>query len=79
LLAGKYSIIELNGVGAEPIDMYIPKLSLWKGLSILVYHWKKMYEIAAYNMNVLGIKPISKKVGFAILKKHKEYKGGEMW
>lgn len=79
LLADKYSIIELNGVGAEPINMYIPNLSLWKGLSILVYHWKKMYEIAAYNMKVQGIKPISKKEGFAILKKHKEYKGKDMW
>jgi hypothetical protein len=30
-------------------------------------------------MKVQGIKPISKKEGFAILKKHKEYKGKDMW
>lgn len=79
LLEGKYSIIELNGVGAEPIDMYIPKLSLWKGLSILVYHWKKMYEIAQYNMNSLQIKPMNKKEGFELLRQHSNYKGKEMW
>ena len=79
LLEGKYSIIELNGVGAEPIDMYIPKLTLWKGISILIYHWKKMYEIAEYNMNQLQIPVMSKQEGFALLKSHKKYKGKEMW
>jgi hypothetical protein len=79
LLAGNYSIIELNGVGAEPIDMYIPKLPLWKGLSILIFHWKKMYEIANHNMKKMHFKPINKKEGFSILQKHKKYKGKELW
>ena len=79
LIEGKYSIIELNGVGAEPIDMYIPDLPLWKGLSILTYHWKKMFEIANYNINQLHYTTLSRKEGFAILQKHRKHKGNELW
>lgn len=79
LLAGNYDIIELNGVGAEPIDMYIPNLPFWKGLSILIYHWKNMFEIASYNMNQLHYKTLTKKEGFTILQKHRKYKGNELW
>lgn len=79
LIAGKYSIIELNGVGAEPIDMYIPNLPLWKGLSILIYHWKKMFEIANYNIYQLHYRTLTKKEGFTILQAHKKYKGNDLW
>lgn len=44
-----YKIIEVNGIGAEPIDMYIPGTSVWKSWKILIFHWRKMYLISRIN------------------------------
>jgi hypothetical protein len=44
-----YKIIEVNGIGAEPIDMYIPGTSVWKSWKILIFHWRKMYQISRIN------------------------------
>lgn len=46
-----FCIIELNGVGAEPIDMYVPDLPLLKGWQILLRHWNIMYQIAKANQS----------------------------
>ncbi len=40
------SVLELNGIGAEPIDMYIEGLPLYKGLQILWKHWTIQCKIA---------------------------------
>ena len=44
-----FSVIELNGLGAEPLDMYIPEIPLKKGISILMKHWRVVGKIAAKN------------------------------
>jgi len=44
-----FSVIELNGLGAEPLDMYIPEIPLKKGISILMKHWRIVGIIAAKN------------------------------
>lgn len=50
LKAGKHiSILEINGVGAEPAHIYDPNFPLMKVYSTLLNQWKIMYEIAMYN------------------------------
>ena len=44
-----YKIIEVNGIGAEPIDMYIPGTGIWTSWKILLFHWRKMYQISQIN------------------------------
>lgn len=75
---GEYEIIELNGIGAEPIDIYIPGKPLLEGMHILMFHWNVMYKIAKYRLAKDKI-CLSAKEGFAILIKHIKYKQAEMW
>jgi len=43
------SIVELNGCGAEPIHIYDPEFSFFKGQRVIWQHFRMMYEIAAEN------------------------------
>ncbi len=56
-------ILELNGTGAEPAHIYDPKYSFLKAQKTLMWHYKKMFDIAQYN----------KKYG-AIFMSYKEYR-----
>lgn len=50
LRAGRNSVIlEFNGCGAEPNHIYDCGMSLWKAYSVLLTHWKALFEISAYN------------------------------
>ncbi len=42
-------ILELNGSGAEPAHIYDPKFSFLKAQKTLMWHYKKMFEIAQHN------------------------------
>jgi hypothetical protein len=42
-------IIELNGAGAEPGHIYHPGASLFKAWSVLLFHWKVLYQISIQN------------------------------
>ena len=44
-----FKIIELNGIGAEPIDMYITGTSVLQSWKILLKHWQIMYLISSNN------------------------------
>ncbi len=52
------SILELNGVGAEPAHIYQPGFSFFKGQKVIAQHYKMMYEAAIYN-NSKGISYLS--------------------
>lgn len=63
-------IIELNGMGAEPIDMYEEGIPLSQGISILLKHWKIQCRIAEAQL-AKGIPVPDAKTGF---KRFFEYK-----
>ncbi|WP_462254461.1 hypothetical protein [Ferruginibacter sp.] len=50
LKAGKYfSILELNGSGAEPAHIYQPGFSYFKAQSVITQHYQMMYDAAKAN------------------------------
>jgi hypothetical protein len=50
LKQGKYfSILELNGSGAEPAHIYQPGFSFWKAQSVIIKHYRMMYDAAKAN------------------------------
>ena len=61
------SILELNGVGAEPAHIYQPGFSFFKAEKTLARHYKMMYEAATFN----------KKLGINYMT-HKEFRRGRM-
>jgi hypothetical protein len=71
-LEGKdYSIIELNGAGAEPTHMYDPKHSLFFAWKEITRHWRIMQKISAMN-HALGVPYLSWNEGREVFKKDKE-------
>jgi membrane protein DedA with SNARE-associated domain len=49
LQAGRFSILELNGVSAEPTHIYDPAVSLADAYRALYRHWRLAFEIGAAN------------------------------
>ena len=56
--AGRFQVIELNGVAAEPAHIYDPRVSLRDAYAALARHWKLAFEIGAANRK-LGAAPLS--------------------
>lgn len=57
LLAGKdFSLIEINGVNAEPTHIYQPGYGLFKAYRDIFSHMKIIYEISEQNIT-LGVQP----------------------
>jgi hypothetical protein len=56
--AGRFRVIELNGVAAEPAHIYDPRVSLWHAYAALARHWRLAFEIGAANRK-LGAAPLS--------------------
>lgn len=54
----KLSILELNGITAEPTFCYDPKYSVWSAYRIFMRQWKIAFEIGAAN-RARGHKPSS--------------------
>ena len=52
------SILELNGVGAEPAHIYQPGFSFFKGQKVIAQHYRMMFDAAIYN-NSKGISYLS--------------------
>jgi len=50
-----FSILELNGTGAEPHHMYGNGNNFFQAAKIIVHHWRVLHSIARYN-NRQGIK-----------------------
>jgi hypothetical protein len=71
-LDGKdYSIIELNGAGAEPTHMYDPKHSLFFAWKEITRHWRIMQKISAMN-HARGVPYLTWKEGREVFRKDKE-------
>ena len=68
-----YKIIEVNGIGAEPIDMYIPGTSVIRSWRILLKHWQIMYSISSKNRKQ-GLYGISDMEGWKELLIYYKYK-----
>jgi hypothetical protein len=56
--AGRFEVLELNGVSAEPAHIYDPSVSLLDAYGALCRHWKMALEIGAIN-RAAGAEPMS--------------------
>jgi hypothetical protein len=66
-----YSIIELNGAGAEPTHMYDPRHSLFFAWKEITRHWRIMQKVSAMN-HARGVPYLSWKEGKAMFNKDKK-------
>jgi membrane protein DedA with SNARE-associated domain len=57
LRAGRFTILELNGVTAEATHIYDPKIPVWRAYRTMVEQWTLAFEIGAQNRR-RGIVPI---------------------
>ncbi len=44
---GEFTVIELNGVSAEPTHIYDPAVSVWDAYRAMAHQWKSAWEIGA--------------------------------
>jgi membrane protein DedA with SNARE-associated domain len=51
--AGRFQVIELNGVSAEAAHIYDPTVSLWEAYATLGAQWRIAFAIGAANSNAL--------------------------
>lgn len=49
LKKGEFKILELNGVGSEPLHIFDPKEKLSDAYSSLFHHWNVIYTISRIN------------------------------
>jgi hypothetical protein len=68
-----FSILELNGAGAEPAHIYDPSFSFFKAQQVLAQHYKMMYDAAIKNKKS-GIEYMTLKSFLDTKKREKEYK-----
>ena len=64
-----FSIIEINGAGAEPTHIYDPKHSIFFAWKEIAKHWKLLFKVSQLNRN-LGHGSISFLAGMRLLKSH---------
>lgn len=67
-----FSIIEVNGAGAEPTHIYDPKHSLFFAWKEIIRHWGILYKISIMN-HKKGHRYLSFKEGIAMFKEAKEW------
>jgi len=67
-----FSIIELNGAGADPTHMFDPSHSLFFAWKEIAKHWKIMYRISALNHRQ-GTPYLSLKEGTEMLRKSRAH------
>jgi hypothetical protein len=56
--AGRFSILELNGVSAEATHIYDPAVSVWKAYRTIFRQWGLAFEIGAANRSA-GARPLT--------------------
>lgn len=78
LIQGKdFSILELNGAGAEPAHIYDPNFSFWKAQSVLAAHYRMMYEAAIANHHK-GVEFMSYQQFKKVIQFEKKYKMNQL-
>jgi len=58
LREGRFQVIELNGVSAEPAHIYDPQVSLVDAYRALMWQWRTAFEIGSMHRNA-GIQPMN--------------------
>lgn len=58
LRAGRFSVIELNGVAAEATHIYDPAVSIWSAYSTMFTQWRIAFTIGSAN-RATGVAPTS--------------------
>jgi hypothetical protein len=56
--AGRFSVLELNGVSAEATHIYDPAVSIWEAYRVLFRQWRLAFEIGASNRTA-GARPMT--------------------
>ena len=56
--AGRFHVLELNGVSAEATHIYDPAVSIWEAHRVLFRHWRLAFEIGAANQ-AAGVRPLA--------------------
>jgi membrane protein DedA with SNARE-associated domain len=56
--AGRFSVLELNGVSAEATHIYDPAVSVWQAYCVLFRQWRLAFEIGAAN-RAAGVHPMT--------------------
>lgn len=72
LESGNIKIMELNGCGAEPAHIYHPGSSLFRGIGVLITHWRNLYRVSKENHS-RGVPYLSFQEGKQIYKRVKKY------
>ena len=67
-----FSVIEVNGAGAEPTHMYDPRHSIFFAWKEIVRHWFILNRISIMN-HKRGTKYLTVKEGLDMFKKDKEH------
>jgi hypothetical protein len=66
LRAGRFTVIELNGLTSEATNIYDPKHSVWFGWRTLMEQWRRAFEIGAAN-RARGVRPLTVRQIWALL------------
>ena len=72
VLQGRFKVIELNGVNAEPLHIYHPGFSVWAAWKTLWRHWQRIGRLAQA-MRQRGHKPVSSAALLRAVRQH-DYK-----
>ena len=49
LRKGNFKILELNGVGSEPLHIFDPREKLWRAYRSALHHWSIIYKLSIIN------------------------------
>ncbi len=67
--AGRFTVLELNGVSSEATHIYDPAVSLWEAYRVLCAQWKLAFEIGAANVQ-RGAAPTTVRELLALRRSH---------
>ncbi len=56
---GRFKVIELNGVSAEPAHIYDPSVSLLDAYRAMAWQWRTAFEFGAWHREQHGVEPMS--------------------
>lgn len=73
LKAGRFKVMELNGVLGEPAHIYDPAFGMWRAYRDLYRHWKIIFRLHRAQ-RALGILPTPNREGFSMVRTYFRYK-----